>query len=160
MYYAKSTGGFYSIEINGANIPADAVPITEAQHADLLIGQSQGKQIVGDASGNPILQTPLPPDPAIEKQALLTEARANREILLGRLYGALLKAMLANDSATIAAIQTAIQALENIMSDPRIVAAVDGAVKPTMLLVYGEIVTALATAAPAVVLSIQKLDQI
>lgn len=61
MFYSKSTGGFYTREIHGDNIPADAVEITEAEHAALLEGQSQGKLIVADESGRPILQDPPPP---------------------------------------------------------------------------------------------------
>lgn len=61
MFYSKSTGGFYTREIHGDNIPADAVEITEAEHAALIEGQSQGKRIVADESGRPILQDPPPP---------------------------------------------------------------------------------------------------
>ena len=61
MFYSKTTGGFYTREIHGDNIPADAVDITEAEHAELLEGQSQGKLIVADESGRPILQDPQPP---------------------------------------------------------------------------------------------------
>ena len=61
MFYSKSTGGFYTREIHGDNIPADAVEITEAEHAALLEGQSMGKRIVADESGRPILQDPPPP---------------------------------------------------------------------------------------------------
>lgn len=55
MFYAKSTGGFYVPEINGENIPADAVEISNAEHARLLAGQSEGKQISADMDGRPIL---------------------------------------------------------------------------------------------------------
>jgi hypothetical protein len=54
MFYAKSTSGFYDAEIHGDNIPNDAVEITPEQHAALLNGQSNGKQIVGDENGQPI----------------------------------------------------------------------------------------------------------
>lgn len=53
--YAASTGGFYDTVIHGDNIPADAVEITDEQHAALLAGQSSGKIISADASGKPIL---------------------------------------------------------------------------------------------------------
>lgn len=33
MFYAKSTGGFYVRGIHGNNIPADAVEITNEEHA-------------------------------------------------------------------------------------------------------------------------------
>lgn len=58
MFYSKTTGGFYSREINGDNIPADAVDITVEQHAALLAGQATGKRIVSDANGRPTLQDP------------------------------------------------------------------------------------------------------
>lgn len=61
MFYSKSTGGFYTREIHGDNIPADAVEITEAEHAALIEGQSLGKRIVADENGRPILQDPPPP---------------------------------------------------------------------------------------------------
>ena len=63
MFYSKSTGGFYARDIHGDNIPADAVEITEAEHAALLEGQSQGKLIGADENGRPILQDPPPPTP-------------------------------------------------------------------------------------------------
>ena len=63
MFYSPTTGGFYAREIHGDNIPADAVEITEAEHAALIEGQSLGKLIVADASGRPILQDPPPPTP-------------------------------------------------------------------------------------------------
>lgn len=64
MFYSQSTGGFYTPEIHGADIPADAVEISEQQHADLMEGQAQGKQITADANGAPILTDPPPPTPA------------------------------------------------------------------------------------------------
>ena len=61
VFYSKTTGGFYIREVHGDNIPADAVEITEAEHAALIEGQSLGKRIVADANGRPILQDPPPP---------------------------------------------------------------------------------------------------
>lgn len=63
MFYSKSTDGFYAREIHGDNVPDDAVEITEAEHAALLEGQAQGKLIVADENGRPILQDPPPPTP-------------------------------------------------------------------------------------------------
>ena len=61
MFYAKSTGGFYTVDIHGESIPLDAVAITDEAHAALLEGQSQGKLIQGDGNGMPILVAPPPP---------------------------------------------------------------------------------------------------
>lgn len=61
VFYSPASGGFYTSEIHGDNIPADAVEITDVEHAALIEGQSQGKRIVADESGRPILQDPPPP---------------------------------------------------------------------------------------------------
>lgn len=60
MRYSKSTGGFYTTEIHGDAIPADAVEITPEFHAELLAGQSAGKIIVAGNDGNPVLQDAPP----------------------------------------------------------------------------------------------------
>jgi hypothetical protein len=77
MFYSKTTGGFYTPEIHGARfivgsatepntdskIPPDAVEITAEKYAALLAGQGQGKLIVADGDGRPLLQAPPPPSP-------------------------------------------------------------------------------------------------
>lgn len=63
VFYSPTTGGFYIRDIHGDNIPADAVEITEAEHAALLEGQSQGNAVVADENGRPILQDPPPLTP-------------------------------------------------------------------------------------------------
>ena len=63
MFYSPTTGGFYTREIHGDNIPADAVEITVEEHQALIEGQSMGKVIVADENGRPILQDPPPPTP-------------------------------------------------------------------------------------------------
>ena len=60
MFYSKQTGGFYSREIHGDNIPTDVVEITNDEHRELIEGQSQGKLIQADANGHPILVDPPP----------------------------------------------------------------------------------------------------
>ena len=76
MFYSKSTNGFYSREIHGDNIPADAVEIAPEQHAALLEGQSQGKRIQADENGYPFLADP--PAPTEEELQVVKnqEARA------------------------------------------------------------------------------------
>lgn len=65
MHYSASTGGFYITEVHGDQMPLDAVVITESAHAALLVGQSQGKRIVPDADGRPILVDPPPAPPPV-----------------------------------------------------------------------------------------------
>lgn len=76
MLYSKQTGGFYSREIHGDNIPADAVEITTEKHDSLLQGQSSGKQITADENGYPILVDPPAPTPEQLQQQTNTQARA------------------------------------------------------------------------------------
>ena len=55
LYFAKSTLGFYDDHIHTpAQIPSDAVEITESTWAALLTAQANGSQIVSDATGHPI----------------------------------------------------------------------------------------------------------
>lgn len=78
MLYAKSTGGFYSAEIHGENIPADAVEISQEYYESLLNGQSKGNLITSDKDGAPVLTSPQPPS----TDQLATSARAQRDTLL------------------------------------------------------------------------------
>lgn len=61
MLYSKQTNGFYTHEIHGDNIPSDAVEISTEMHTELIEGQSQGKRIVSDASGHPVMVDPPKP---------------------------------------------------------------------------------------------------
>ncbi|WP_255576263.1 hypothetical protein [Comamonas sp. Y33R10-2] len=54
MFYSKITGGFYDPVIHGHDIPADAVEISDAEHASLQTLQSLGHRIQADPDGYPI----------------------------------------------------------------------------------------------------------
>ena len=57
-YYDKKTNGFL---VQGVNlIPEGAINITDEYYQQLLNGQSQGKQIIADKTGNPVLIDPQP----------------------------------------------------------------------------------------------------
>lgn len=57
MFASKSMGGFYDPSIH-PEIPADAVEITDEEHAALLAGQSAGQVIDWDGGGYPFLADP------------------------------------------------------------------------------------------------------
>lgn len=76
MFYSRQTGGFYDTEIHGENIPADAVEITREQHAALLQGQSEGKQITADENGFPVLIDPPPAPPYVPQQVTNAQGAA------------------------------------------------------------------------------------
>lgn len=79
MLYSPSNNGFYSREIHGENIPADAVEITHEQHAELLAGQSAGMSIVPGADGFPVLQEPPPPTPEQIIEAMRAAIQAHMD---------------------------------------------------------------------------------
>lgn len=110
MFYSKQTGGFYTREIHGDNIPADAVEITTEEHAALLAGQGQGKLITADGDGRPVLQDqpPITGNALILSQIATLEAsitqRRQREAILGTDNG-----WLAGIEAQIAALRAQLE---------------------------------------------------
>lgn len=78
MFYAKSTGGFYSREINGDKMPADVVEISVKEHAALMAGQSAGQVIDFDAAGRPFLSDR--PAPSSEQLAAIRRAEILAEL--------------------------------------------------------------------------------
>lgn len=70
MLYSPTTSGFYDLSIHGYSIPADAVEITEVQHAQLLSDQSAGATIQPDENGFPVAVFPPPPNLAEQITAL------------------------------------------------------------------------------------------
>ena len=54
IFYSKSTNGFYDDEIHSL-MPDDVVCISKEKHEELLLGQSSGKIISADKTGNPVL---------------------------------------------------------------------------------------------------------
>lgn len=75
MFYSKTTGGFYAPSIHGANIPDDAVEITQAEHQSLLEGQAKGMLIVATDEGQPILSE-YPPE---DKEQVWSKIKAERD---------------------------------------------------------------------------------
>lgn len=80
MLYSFITRGFYSPEVHGSNIPADAVEITSEQHAELLSGQSGGLVITSGPDGRPVLQDP----PPLTAEQLQAQANAEARAYLAR----------------------------------------------------------------------------
>lgn len=79
MLYSKSQNGFYLPEIHGENIPSDAVEITDEQHAKLLAGQSNGKRIVTDENGQPVLADLPAPTPEQVIAAITAAVQAHMD---------------------------------------------------------------------------------
>lgn len=77
-FFSAETGGFYSREIHGADIPADVVEITAEQHAELLAGQAAGLVISADTEGRPIL---IDHPPMTEEQIRVAEIAQDKKYL-------------------------------------------------------------------------------
>ena len=58
-YFNSDDMAFYSSELY-SEIPSKAVSLSDEQYIALLNGQSQGKQIIADKTGNPVLIDPQP----------------------------------------------------------------------------------------------------
>ena len=63
-HYSPSVGGFLHSSLHAA-VPPDAVPITDAEHAALLAGQSAGYVIAPGPDGAPTLTERAPPEPGV-----------------------------------------------------------------------------------------------
>lgn len=72
VYYSSSTNGFYISEIHSDAIPADAVEITAARHAELLTAQSAGFQIQPGPDGAPVTAKPVA---AVPRSVRMVQAR-------------------------------------------------------------------------------------
>ena len=59
IYFNPDDIAFYSDELYN-NIPSQAVPLSDEQYIALLNGQTQGKQIIADKTGKPVLIYPQP----------------------------------------------------------------------------------------------------
>lgn len=94
MYFSQSKNGFFDIFVHENTIPFDVVEIDDEYHIFLLEGQSQGKKIVGDENGFPILvDYPVMPKPKVK---IVTMRQARLALL---------------SDGKLAAVETAINAL-------------------------------------------------
>lgn len=55
VFYSASKGGFYSNEVHGDSKPSDCVEVTQQEYDELMSGNCQGKAIVPDENGRPVL---------------------------------------------------------------------------------------------------------
>jgi hypothetical protein len=82
LFYSKSTGGFYDNSIHTpAQIPSDAVAVSQVDYNALMEGQTLGNTISADADGNPILVAPPVATLAQVQAAALTQIDAAAETL-------------------------------------------------------------------------------
>lgn len=84
-YYSKSTGCTYVSSTHGEQMPADAVPITEALYLAVIANPTPGKIRSHDAAGLPILIDPPPYVPTADElcQAIDSAADTARRAVAG-----------------------------------------------------------------------------
>lgn len=77
MFYADSTGGFYTESLHGSDMPSDAVLITDEEYRSLKHGQDRGLIIQLDEAGRPTLVER--PTPVVDHPALIANRRYKAE---------------------------------------------------------------------------------
>lgn len=108
LLYSPTEKGFFDRSIHGKNVPADAIEITDAEHAALLAKQT-GRGIAMGANARP---QALPP--SVEQAA--DDARAKRNRLLAAADAAVNRAVdMGRDAAPYRAWR---QALRDVPSQP------------------------------------------
>lgn len=81
MFFSSSTGGFYDPAINH-DIPDDAVRISRERHGELIAGRAEGKVIVLDRKGRPMIREPrIGADQLRARAVASVKAEARRRIL-------------------------------------------------------------------------------
>ncbi len=79
LRYSPSMGGFYDTDLH-ADIPADAIYIRPARHAELMLAQAEGATIVpSQLTGCPIAALPSTNE-LRERLIIATKAEAKRRI--------------------------------------------------------------------------------
>jgi len=125
MFYSKQTGGFYSPEIHGKNMPPDSVEISAAKHALMLSGQAVGKRIAADDAGHPALIER--PGPTMAQ--LAHAAREKRNTLIAA-TDYMFMADYPTDAAGLAPTTLYRQALRDITVQPGFPGVIDWPVLP------------------------------
>lgn len=77
-FYSKLTGGFYSSDIHGEDVPPSAVEISSDEYQLLMNGQSMGKVITSDSTGKPILVE----QPSLTTEQLAEAVRTKRDEMI------------------------------------------------------------------------------
>lgn len=121
--YSASKNAFFHAEWSQGNMPADVIQLTHAEHAALLAGQAEGKQLVAGPGGRPVLLDRPGPVWADVQAAELAAFRELREGYLNRLTGIGLAAQLAGDTDTLAAAVAMRRGLLDMTEAPAVVAA-------------------------------------
>lgn len=83
LFWSKSTGGFYSGDIHGRNMPTDAVKITPKRHAELVKAHQGGADIVAGGRGLPeARERKSTRETALGEAALRVKREARRRCLI------------------------------------------------------------------------------
>lgn len=77
IYYSAETNSFYDDQINPV-IPQDVIVVSPEKYESLMAGQCNGKNIVADKDGNPVLIDP----PSLPNPVLLENCKAEAKAKL------------------------------------------------------------------------------
>lgn len=155
-YYSKTTTGFYSSEIHGDAIPADAVEISTEKYFELRDGRAQGKSISSDVDGLLVLVDPPPIDPQIVISAILAPVKLLREVAINRINGIADRKQRAGNTTIREIGDDAVEALiamtKNMPTDPALI-------EDTIAARYAAIVEPLIESAPDLLSAFSDIDQ-
>jgi phage FluMu protein gp41 len=98
VYYSAARGGFFDAAMH-ADLPEDAVRIPRLRHRQLMDAQAQGRRIVANDKGRPVLAPIVPP--SLEQLRAQASAAVNVEAARRILTIATLERQ-TNDNAVIA----------------------------------------------------------
>lgn len=130
-YYSQSTGGFYTDELHGTDLPPDAVEVSAAEHHALMQAQAAGQIILPDADGRPMAVAAPPPSDA--EQA--ASARAERDARISAIswrYERHARELRLGLSSTddLAALDAYVQALVDVPKQPGFPSEINWPVQP------------------------------
>lgn len=116
MFYSGTTNGFY--DVGHTDTPADAVEITDEVYMACLAGNTNGKVIVNDGNGKPMLIDNPQPPPLTKGEVKLVRqhAYANPESGSDRMFAEVTRLSLMGGTASVieAARQAGVDRYEEI----------------------------------------------
>ncbi len=143
--YSASSGCFYPYDVDyGANLPPDVIEVQQSDYEAAMarpIGHTfafvKGRLVIAAPASTPFSELSAP---------YLAEVRATRELILNRLAGIGMAAVIAGDSGTAGAIAQIRQQLLDITQAPPVTAAMESedlpALEEAVKLRYKEIAAA------------------
>lgn len=141
ILFSPSTGSFYPSEVDyGSDLPADIHEVSKADFEAAIAARGHGFSVTFK-DGELVFVPPEEVSFSGQFDALMGSIRVKRDVVLNRLAGIGMAALVSGDKNTAKATATARQELLDITKAPEVVAATDvDGLKAAVLAVYQGIV--------------------